>query len=63
MRPPEFIVKNSCTTSTASIGANGCAIYQGCSQNSPVGWCGYSNGGHWPPSFAARGIKSFFDRF
>jgi poly(3-hydroxybutyrate) depolymerase len=59
----KFISKNSCTRTTATIGANGCVIYQGCSTDKPVAWCGYSNGGHWPPSFAATEIKSFFDRF
>jgi poly(3-hydroxybutyrate) depolymerase len=59
----KFISKNSCTRTTASIGANGCVIYQGCSTDKPVAWCGYSNGGHWPPGFAATEIKSFFDRF
>jgi poly(3-hydroxybutyrate) depolymerase len=59
----KFIAKNSCTQTTTSIGANGCVMYQGCSDNKPVAWCGYSNGGHWPPGFAATEIKSFFDRF
>jgi poly(3-hydroxybutyrate) depolymerase len=58
-----FIAKNNCTQATNRIGANGCVIYEGCSDNKPVAWCGYSPGGHWPPGFAAQEIKSFFDRF
>jgi len=57
------LAKNSCTTATRSIGSNGCVEYQGCQSKYPVVWCGYNDGGHWPPPFAAQEIKTFFDRF
>lgn len=59
----KYIAKNSCTTSTRAIGTNGCVEYQGCNSKYPVAWCGYNDGGHWPPAFAAKEIKTFFDRF
>ncbi|WP_245541897.1 alpha/beta hydrolase family esterase [Uliginosibacterium gangwonense] len=59
----KYIAKNSCTTTTRAIGTNGCVEYQGCNSKYPVAWCGYNDGGHWPPAFAAKEIKTFFDRF
>jgi poly(3-hydroxybutyrate) depolymerase len=58
-----FLTRNACTASTAVVGANGCVEYQGCTAGYPVTWCGYTNGGHWPPSFQAQETKTFFDRF
>lgn len=59
----KFLAKNGCSNATSSIGTNGCVEYQGCSANYPVVWCGYAVGGHWPPGFAPKEIKNFFDRF
>ena len=59
----KYIAKNQCSSTVRSIGTNGCVEYQGCSAGRPVVWCGFPDGGHWPPEFAPREIKSFFDRF
>jgi poly(3-hydroxybutyrate) depolymerase len=59
----KFLAKNKCSQTTRSVGTNGCVEYQGCSAGHPVVWCGYPDGTHWPPGFAAEEIKAFFDRF
>ena len=59
----KYLSKNSCGKTTVKIGSNGCVEYQGCGSSTPVAWCGYDGGGHWPPAFAAQEIKKFFDRF
>ncbi|KQW00771.1 hypothetical protein ASC87_16290 [Rhizobacter sp. Root1221] len=59
----KYLAKNECSTVKRSIGRNGCVEYQGCSAGHPVVWCGFADRGHWPPEFAAREIKTFFDRF
>ena len=57
----KFLSKNSCSATTVPVGTNGCVQYTGCTTGKPVTWCGYPNGGHWPPAFAAKEIKSFID--
>lgn len=59
----QFLAKNGCSNATRGIGTNGCVEYQGCGTNYPVVWCGYDDGGHWPPGFSAQETKAFFDRF
>lgn len=58
----KYLAKNSCSTTTITS-SNGCVEYQGCDAKNPVVWCGYEDGGHWPPSFSAQETKKFFDRF
>jgi polyhydroxybutyrate depolymerase len=59
----KYLSKNSCSATTTSLGSNGCVEYQGCNSKYPVVWCGYADGGHWPPTFSAQETKNFFDRF
>lgn len=59
----KYLSKNSCSATSTGIGSNGCVEYQGCDSRYPVVWCGYEDGGHWPPTFSARETKNFFDRF
>lgn len=58
-----FLARNSCSSTTTSIGSNGCVEHENCITGKPVVWCGTETGGHWYPEFSAAVTKQFFDRF
>jgi poly(3-hydroxybutyrate) depolymerase len=52
----------ACDESFDDVSPSPCVAYEGCGAGLAVNWCVYDGGHDWP-SFGARGIWSFFQRF
>jgi polyhydroxybutyrate depolymerase len=52
----------ACEQSFDDVSPSPCVAYEGCGAGLAVNWCVYDGGHDWP-SFGARGIWSFFERF
>jgi polyhydroxybutyrate depolymerase len=52
----------ACEESFDDVSPSPCVAYEGCGAGLAVNWCVYDGGHDWP-SFGARGIWSFFQRF
>ena len=57
-----YFTRNHCSSTTKSIGKNGCVEYDGCDDGKPVVWCEF-NGKHSTPTFSAEETWAFFSRF
>jgi hypothetical protein len=57
-----WLETDSCDDSFEEVTPSPCVAYEGCGAGLSVNWCEYDGGHDWP-SFAARGIWSFFERF
>jgi polyhydroxybutyrate depolymerase len=57
-----WLESDACEESFDDVSPSPCVAYEGCRAGLAVNWCVYDGGHDWP-SFGARGIWSFFERF
>ena len=57
-----WLESDECDESFDDVSPSPCVAYEGCGAGLAVNWCVYDGGHDWP-SFGARGIWSFFQRF